>query len=83
MRPASLVELLVVLAILTLLVGLVGPKMLGQRVVPKLRRRGPDQRSWRSRLSFQAGVERFPTDEEELDALVKKPASAMAGTVRT
>ncbi|TYC60123.1 type II secretion system protein GspG [Zoogloea oleivorans] len=81
-RPAraagfTLVELLVVLAILTLLVGLVGPKMLGQLGGAKTKTAGVQISDLEKSLElFKLSVGRFPTDEEGLDALVKKPASA-------
>lgn len=82
LRPAraagfTLVELLVVLAILTLLVGLVGPRMLGQLGGAKSKTAGVQIADLEKATElFKLGVGRFPSDEEGLEALVKKPASA-------
>ena len=73
----TLVELLVVLAILTLLVGLVGPRMLNQLGGAKSKKAGVQISDLEKSLElFKLSVGRFPTDEEGLEALVKKPASA-------
>lgn len=73
----TLVELLVVLAILTLLVGLVGPRMLNQLGGAKSKTAGVQISDLEKSLElFKLSVGRFPTDEEGLEALVKKPASA-------
>jgi type II secretion system protein G len=73
----TLVELLVVLAILTLLVGLVGPRMLGQLGGAKSKTAGVQIADLEKSVElFKLGVGRFPSDEEGLEALVKKPASA-------
>ena len=73
----TLIELLVVLVILGLLVGLVGPQVIG---------RLGGARSDTAKLQIQnlvatldlyrLDVGRYPTQEEGLAALVKKPASA-------
>ena len=73
----TLVELLVVLAILTLLVGLVGPRMLNQLGGAKSKTASVQISDLEKSLElFKLSVGRFPTDEEGLEALVKKPASA-------
>lgn len=73
----TLVELLVVLAILTLLVGLVGPRMLNQLGGAKSKTAGVQISDLEKSLElFKLSVGRFPTDDEGLEALVKKPASA-------
>jgi general secretion pathway protein G len=64
----TLVELLVVLAILALLAGIVGPKVLGQLGGAKSK----------TLELFKLDVGRYPTAEEGLEALVKKPPAAAA-----
>ena len=72
----TLVELLVVLAILTLLVGLVGPRMLGQLGGAKSKTAGVQIADLEKSVElFKLGVGRFPSDEEGLEALVKKPTA--------
>ncbi|KON80388.1 type II secretion system major pseudopilin GspG [Azoarcus sp. PA01] len=72
----TLVELLVVLVILGLLAGLVGPRVLDQLG-------GAKSKTARVQVSdleqaaelFKLDVGRFPTNEEGLDALVARPAA--------
>lgn len=76
----TLVELLVVLAILTLLAGLVGPRVLGQLGGAKSKTAALQIADIEKALEiFKLDVGRFPTTEEGLDALVKKPATVTAG----
>lgn len=76
----TLVELLVVLAILTLLAGLVGPRVLGQLGGAKTKTAALQIADIEKALEiFKLDVGRFPTTEEGLDALVKKPANVPAG----
>jgi general secretion pathway protein G len=79
-RPAhgfTLIELLVVLAILTLLAGLVGPRVLGQFGGAKTKTAAIQIADIDKSLElFKLDVGRYPTTEEGLDALVKKPGSA-------
>ena len=73
----TLVELLVVLAILALLAGIVGPKVLGQLGGAKAKTAAVQIADLDKTLElFKLDVGRYPTAEEGLDALVKKPASA-------
>lgn len=73
----TLVELLVVLAILTLLAGLVGPRVLSQFGGAKTKSAGIQIADLEKSLElYKLDVGRFPTNEEGLDALVKRPASA-------
>ena len=73
----TLIELLVVLVILTLLAGLVGPKVLDQLG-------GAKSKTARVQISeieqsldlFKLDVGRYPTDAEGLRALVERPATA-------
>ncbi len=80
-RPASrgftLIELLVVLAILTLLAGIVGPKVLNQLGGAKSKTAGVQIADIEKSLDlFKLDVGRYPTQEEGLEALVKRPATA-------
>ncbi|WP_422848650.1 type II secretion system major pseudopilin GspG [Acidovorax sp. M14] len=75
-RGFTLIELLVVLAILTLLAGLVGPRVLGQLGGAKSKTAGVQIADLDKSLElFKLDVGRYPTTEEGLDALVKKPGS--------
>ena len=75
----TLVELLVVLAILALLAGIVGPKVLGQLGGAKSKTAAVQIADLEKTLElFKLDVGRYPTAEEGLDALVKKPGNATA-----
>ena len=77
----TLIELLVVLVILTLLAGLVGPKVLDQLG-------GAKSKTARIQISeieqgldlFKLDVGRYPNDAEGLRALVDRPATAQGWT---
>ena len=78
-RGFTLIELLVVLAILTLLAGLVGPRVLGQFGGAKSKTAVIQIADLDKSLEiFKLDVGRYPSTEEGLDALVKKPGSANA-----
>jgi len=73
----TLVELLVVLAILTLLAGLVGPRVLNLFGGAKTKSAGVQIADLEKSLElFKLDVGRFPTNEEGLEALVKRPPTA-------
>ncbi len=73
----TLVELLVVLAILGLLAGLVGPRVLGQLGGAKSKTAAVQIKDLEQAAElFKLDVGRFPSQTEGLDALVSKPASA-------
>lgn len=73
----TLVELLVVLAILTLLAGLVGPRVLNQFGGAKSKTAAVQIADLEKTLElYKLDTGRFPTKEEGLDALIKKPAAA-------
>ncbi|QDF95609.1 type II secretion system protein GspG [Azoarcus sp. DD4] len=76
-RGFTLVELLVVLAILGLLVGLVGPRVLGQLGGAKSKTAPVQIKDLEQAAElFKLDVTRFPSAAEGLDALVTRPASA-------
>lgn len=76
----TLVELLVVLAILTLLAGLVGPRVLSQLGGAKSKTAAVQIADIEKAMElFKLDVGRFPTTEEGLDALAKRPASVTSG----
>ena len=75
-RGFTLIELLVVLAILTLLAGLVGPRVLSQLGGAKSKTAAVQIAHLDKSLElFKLDVGRYPTTEEGLDALVKRPGS--------
>jgi general secretion pathway protein G len=76
-RGFTLIELLVVLAILGLLIGLVGPRFLGQLGGAKSKTTAIQIADLEKGLElFKLDVGRFPTNEEGLEALVRRPANA-------
>lgn len=73
----TLIELLVVLVILTLLAGVVGPKVLDQLGGAKSKTARVDIAGIEQSLDlFKLDVGRYPTDAEGLRALVERPGSA-------
>ena len=75
MHGWSLLELMVVLVIIGLIAGLVGPQMLsflerGEVSTAELQTKKLEQ----ALLTYRMDVGRFPTTEQGLDALVKAPA---------
>jgi general secretion pathway protein G len=76
----TLVELLVVLAILTLLAGLVGPRVLGQLGGAKSKTAAVQIADIDKALElFKLDVGRFPSTDEGLAALTEKPATVSTG----
>jgi general secretion pathway protein G len=76
----TLVELLVVLAILTLLAGIVGPRVLGQLGGAKSRTAAVQIADIEKAMElFKLDVGRFPTTEEGLEALATRPATVSSG----
>ena len=72
----TLVELLVVLAILGLLAGLVGPRILGQLGGAKSKTAAVQIKDLEQASElFKLDVGRFPNNEEGLEALVTRPGS--------
>ena len=73
----SLVEMLVVLAIVGLLVGLVGPRVLGYLADSKIKTARIQIDSTAAALDlFYLDNSRYPSTSEGLNALVQKPGSA-------
>ena len=73
----TLVELLVVLAILGMLAALVGPQVLNQLGGAKSKSAGIQIRDFEQALElYKLDVGRFPRSEEGLDALVRAPSGA-------
>jgi general secretion pathway protein G len=76
----TLVELLVVLAILTLLAGIVGPRVLGQLGGAKAKTAAVQIADIDKALElFKLDVGRFPSTEEGLEALSRRPATVSSG----
>lgn len=72
----TLIELLVVLVILTLLAGLVGPRVMNQLGGAKSKTAALQIADLEKSLEiFKLDAGRYPTTEEGLNALVVKPAS--------
>jgi len=73
----TLMELLVVLAILGLLMSLVGPQVLNQLGGAKTKTAGIQIKDLEQALEmYKLDVGRFPSTSEGLEALVKKPGNA-------
>ena len=75
----TLMEMLVVLAIIGMVVGLVGPRLLGtlDREAPRIAQ--TQVRLLRGAVeNFRLDVGRYPSAQEGLNALVNKPADAAA-----
>lgn len=71
----TLVELLVVLAILAMLVGLVGPRVLGYMDDARVKTARIQIAGYRSALEvFRLDNGRFPSTDEGLEALTEKPS---------
>lgn len=80
-RGFTLIELLVVLVILTLLAGLVGPRVLNQLGGAKSKTASVQIADLDKSLElFKLDVGRYPTTEEGLEALVKRPGTVNGWT---
>jgi len=72
----TLVELLVVLAIIGMLAGLVGPRVLNQLGGAKTKAATVQVRDFEQALEvFKLDVGRFPSNEEGLEALMRQPGN--------
>jgi len=75
----TLIEVLVVLVILGLLAGLVGPRLFGKVDASKVRTAETQVRMLKTALqTFRLDVGRYPSTEEGLAALEKRPAADAA-----
>ncbi|MHB8884542.1 MAG: type II secretion system major pseudopilin GspG [Methylovirgula sp.] len=73
----TLIEMLVVLTIISLIIGLVGPKVLGYLAESRVKTAKLQIESFSSALDlFYMDVGRYPTDSEGLTVLVVRPPSA-------
>lgn len=80
-RGFTLIELLVVLAILTLLAGLVGPRVLNQLGGAKSKTAAVQIADLDKSLElFKLDVGRYPSTQEGLEALVKRPGNVNGWT---
>lgn len=73
----TLIEMLVVLTIISLIIGLVGPRVLGYLAESRVKTAKLQIESFNSALDlFYMDVGRYPTDSEGLTVLVTRPADA-------
>jgi len=73
----TLIEMLVVLTIISLIIGLVGPRVLGYLAESRVKTAKLQIESFKSAIDlFYMDVGRYPTDSEGLKVLVVRPPSA-------
>lgn len=73
----TLIELMIVMAIIALLAAFVGPRLLGKKEQAEVQAARAQIEMFGTALdAFRLDVGRYPTTEEGLDALIHKPASA-------
>lgn len=76
-RGFSMIELMVVMVILGLIAGLVGPRFFGRADVAKVQAAETQIEMMRSALNlFYLDMGRFPSTQEGLAALLRKPSEA-------
>lgn len=74
-RGFTLLEMIVVLVIIGLIMGLIGPRLFGQADKAKVQTAQTQVRMLKGALeTMRLDIGRFPSQEEGLDLLVKKPA---------
>jgi general secretion pathway protein G len=72
-----MIELMVVMVIMGLIAGLVGPRFFGRADVAKVQTAETQIKMMKSALSlFYMDMSRFPSTDEGLEALVRKPSDA-------
>lgn len=75
----TLLEMIVVLVIIGLIMGLVGPRLFGQADKAKVQTAGTQVRMLRGALqTMRLDISRWPTEQEGLALLTTKPANADA-----
>ncbi len=75
----TLLEMIVVLVIIGLIMGLVGPRLFGQADKAKVQTAGTQVRMLRGALqTMRLDISRWPTEQEGLALLTTKPANAEA-----
>ena len=73
----TLLEMIVVLVIIGLIMGLIGPRLFGQADKAKVQTAQTQVRMLKGALeTMRLDIGRFPTDEEGLELLVTRPADA-------
>jgi len=73
----TLIELMIVMAIIALLAAFVGPRFLGKKEQAEVQAARAQIEMFGTALdAYRLDVGRYPTTEEGLDALIRKPASA-------
>jgi general secretion pathway protein G len=78
-RGFTLLEMIVVLVIIGLIMGLVGPRLFGQADKAKVQTAGTQIKMLGGALqTMRLDISRFPTAEEGLGLLVRKPADERA-----
>lgn len=78
-RGFTLLEMIVVLVIIGLIMGLVGPRLFGQADKAKVQTAGTQIKMLGGALqTMRLDISRFPTADEGLDLLVHKPADEAA-----
>jgi general secretion pathway protein G len=73
----TLIELMIVMAIIALLAAFVGPRFLGKKEQAEVQAARAQIEMFGTALdAFRLDVGRYPTSEEGLDALIHKPSNA-------
>jgi general secretion pathway protein G len=73
-RGFTLVEIILVTVIILILVGIVGPRLVGKSKIAKINATQIQMHNIKSALQeFEIHASRFPTQQEGLGALIRKP----------